>query len=246
MPVYIRSGELDIPAPSISTLDSEDEDGVFLLDPELVVDELPQPFRMIDKILTGIVEDTWDVIVDRQVKREAELRRIKPPVYKPTSKIDEFSGSTCITHSGDERFLFVAPEAGGLVAHDAATHEKVAEWLCPDVCVETMTCKPIGPQCYLLATVDDMGFARLVLMASDTFHVVHIINEQIEGNPKSNAVKFELSSSGDYCGLSLQSGGSAWVDFYKLPRDTWMREVDNAQKESLKRAQMSNESIDNN
>uniref|UniRef100_H2Y1Y1 Uncharacterized protein n=1 Tax=Ciona intestinalis TaxID=7719 RepID=H2Y1Y1_CIOIN len=231
MPVYIRSGELNIPAPSISTVDDEDEDGVYLLDPELVVDELPQPFRMIDKVLTGIVEDVWDEIVDREKKREEEMRRVRPPVYNPTSKVEEFTNLSCMVHSNDARYMFVAFETGDLVAFDAVTHDRVAQWVSPDetICFEKLNCAVIGTQTYLLATIDDMGFSRLIVFTGDGFHVIQLLNEQPEGSPKSNAVKFQLSVNGDFCGLSLECEGVSWVDFYKLPRDNWLREIENAQ-----------------
>ena len=38
----------------------EEYPGDFLQDPELWVDQLPQPFRMIDDILLGMLENAWD------------------------------------------------------------------------------------------------------------------------------------------------------------------------------------------
>ena len=48
-----------------SAFDAVENDDQFLNDPSLFRDELPQPFRMINKVLDEILETTWDVIVDR-------------------------------------------------------------------------------------------------------------------------------------------------------------------------------------
>ena len=50
MPVYLRKdeGEPSLQTPSISEFKLKDED--FVLDPEILFDYLPQPYRMIDKV----------------------------------------------------------------------------------------------------------------------------------------------------------------------------------------------------
>ena len=50
MPVYLRKeeGEPSLQTPSISEFKLKDND--FILDPEILFDYLPQPFRMIDKV----------------------------------------------------------------------------------------------------------------------------------------------------------------------------------------------------
>ncbi|XP_076799664.1 WD repeat-containing protein 93-like [Clavelina lepadiformis] len=244
MPVYIRSGELDIPAPSLGSEDSDD-DNTFLLDPEQFVDELPQPFRLIDKFLYLFLDDVWNDIVAREKARVEYAKKIHPPIYSPSLILSK--GVTCICHSGDVCFLFAALETGELVSYDAATHEIITQWSPAEVnaCIEAMECVLIGPNVHLLATIDDMGFAKLIIFAVNNFFEVQVLNEQPEGNPKSNCMKFQLSKHGDFCGIGLECQDTAWLEFYKLPRDAWIQEIENAQRDSLKNAQISSESLNN-
>nr|CAB3267738.1 WD repeat-containing protein 93-like [Phallusia mammillata] len=245
MPVYIRAGEPDIPAPSISSIESDDESGVFILDPEQVVDELPQPFRMIDRTLCRLLDETWDKIVERAEARAKEARRVRPPLHSATRSVTEFADSTAMCHSSDVRYLFVGFESGELAAFDAVTYNKISEWSIKEYSanVEFIRCVVIGPQIHVITMIDDMGFARLLAFANETFYPIQLLNEQGEGLPKTNAVKFTISQNGDFCGLALECDGTSWLEVYKLPRDNWLSEIDIAQKNALKKAQASSETL---
>ena len=237
MPVYIRQGELEIPAPSVSSVDTNEQD-VFVLDPEMVVDTLPQPYRMLNKILDRLLDDTWETIVEREAQREAARKIEIPPLFQAHSTVDAFASATCICHSGDGRYIFVSFETGEISAFDSANLNRIAEWKSEEVnaCFEYVTTDIIGPNIHLLATVDDMGFARLYAFVDEAFYLIYLFNEQPEGSPKSNAKKFDLSKHGDFCGLALECDGSAWIEIYKIPRDSWIREIEVAQKDLAKRS----------
>ena len=57
--------------------DSDTED--FLQDPEMWGDKLPQPYRMIDRILKELLESVWDCIEQRELERQRENTRVKLP-----------------------------------------------------------------------------------------------------------------------------------------------------------------------
>lgn len=86
MPVYIRKNVSYTP-PSLENIPAELEDD-FINDPELLRDELPQPFRMIDKTLTNLLDDTWDVISKREEERIAEANKVRPPQYESSLQLD--------------------------------------------------------------------------------------------------------------------------------------------------------------
>ena len=57
-----------------SFADNRDE-GDFAVDPDQLHDKLPQPFRLVDKILNGLFEDAWGLIAKRQSDMEFEANR---------------------------------------------------------------------------------------------------------------------------------------------------------------------------
>jgi len=244
MPVYIRRGELDIPVPSISSVEEDDQDS-YLLDPAMVVDELPQPYRMLDKLLGQFLDDVWELIVYRQRKREEAARIVNPPRIVASSTVDDFNKKTAMCSSDDGRYTFVAYQSGELIAFDAFSIVRIADWSSEEMnaCFEQIEAAVIGPNIHLLATIDDMGFARLFLFVNDAFYFIQLLNEQPEGGAKSNARKFDLSKNGDFCGVALECEGNAWLEVYKIPRDNWLREIESAQKEHAKRQPASDMSL---
>ena len=244
MPVYIRRGELEIPVPSISSVEEDDQDS-YLLDPAMVVDELPQPYRMLDKLLSQFLDDVWELITEREKKREEEARIVNPPLIEPSSVAEEFNKKTVMCNSDDERYAFVAYQSGELVAFDALNFTRIADWSSEEMnaCFEQLHAAVIGPNIHLLAAVDDMGFARLFVFVNNAFYFVQLLNEQTEGAAKTNARKFDLSKNGDFCGLALESEGNSWLEIYKFPRDNWLREIESAQKDLAKRQLTSETSL---
>jgi len=60
----------------------------FLTDPELLRDNLPQPYRMIDKTLSCLLDDTWEIIAKLEEDKLAEANRVRPPMYEPSVQLD--------------------------------------------------------------------------------------------------------------------------------------------------------------
>ena len=83
MPVYLRHANL-LSAPSASLNSEIPENDVwdFLQDPTLMVDELPQPFRLVNKLVFQLIDIAWETIDDRESEKIAEAARYKPPEYK--------------------------------------------------------------------------------------------------------------------------------------------------------------------
>ena len=53
--------------------------GDFLQDPELWRDRLPQPFRMVDRLLEELLARTWEEIEFRRSERQSQPARISSP-----------------------------------------------------------------------------------------------------------------------------------------------------------------------
>ena len=81
MPVYLRHANL-LSAPSLNSEIPENDVWDFLQDPTLMVDELPQPFRLVNKLVFQLIDIAWETIDDRESEKIAEAARYKPPEYK--------------------------------------------------------------------------------------------------------------------------------------------------------------------
>ncbi len=75
MSVHVRR-QYDIPTPSISEDGCDESD--FLQDPAQRWDDLPQPFRFINKLLTNIFEEAWEIANSREVERITSASKIRP------------------------------------------------------------------------------------------------------------------------------------------------------------------------
>lgn len=236
MPLYIRNRQLDIPTPTISSVASEDEAIAFISDPEQMFDELPMPFRLIDKIIYKIVEDSWENITKRQIERELDAKRFKPPCKNPDRVFEEYDSVSCISTSLKDK-LFVA-HGSKLKLKQLDNDGGDIKWQTEDnSSIESLTCVALDNDYSAVGIVDDMGFGKLLVVAESTFHVVRVMNEQTEGSAKSNLTKFEFSDDGEFCACAFECGDDAWVEIYKIPKDSWAKEIDIVKKEFIKKSE---------
>lgn len=75
----------EIPPPSEKDWLQEDED-FFLLDPDRRRDVLPQPLRMISKLVLQVFESAMEIIERREMLREAQKRKVQPKKCFPTGE----------------------------------------------------------------------------------------------------------------------------------------------------------------
>lgn len=85
MPVYIRKNVSYTPL-SLDKMELED-DKDFLMDPEQLWDTLPQPYRMINKILTQLIDSAWEIIDDKDRSHADEAFKINAPKYDDPVKL---------------------------------------------------------------------------------------------------------------------------------------------------------------
>lgn len=80
MPIYLpRKINYSPPPPSDI---AEDPDSDFIQDPDKFRDKLPQPYRMIDKMLTKILDMAWDIIDHRETEKIQDEAKYRPPVQE--------------------------------------------------------------------------------------------------------------------------------------------------------------------
>lgn len=77
---------LGIPPPSEKDWPKEDEEDFFLLDPDRKCDGLPQPFRMINKLVMQVFESAMEIIERREMLQEAQKLKVQPQKCFPTAE----------------------------------------------------------------------------------------------------------------------------------------------------------------
>lgn len=85
LPVFTQKGLLEVPSPTEDWCRDDEEDYVFK-DPDWELNSLPQPYRMISRLVNLLLDRSWEVIEERRTLRETELSRIWPTVYPPVSE----------------------------------------------------------------------------------------------------------------------------------------------------------------
>lgn len=83
--------------------DDSSED--YLQDPELWVDRLPQPFRMIDGLLQELLSRTWEAIETRELQQETERTRVRIPKAIAERAVEGVRGVRTIEAGRDVVFV---------------------------------------------------------------------------------------------------------------------------------------------
>ncbi|XP_078098002.1 WD repeat-containing protein 93 [Mustelus asterias] len=220
---------LAVPTPSEHNFNEGDEEDYYLKDPELRIDELPQPFRMIDKLIGCIVDNAWESIERREAEREAEKLKIKPPTRESSEEIQVPGTLNCFANSVHGNYIF-AGISEGVAVLNMEDHTVKSVWNMEGIEIAALQVRHVGGQLYLLAALDDMGVARLLFSYSDVFSLIKVFNAFDNVTEKIICSKFELSEGGDYAGLMLEGKGESWLEVHRLPKDSWVQELDQFEK----------------
>ena len=119
---------------------SDDEDdcpGDYLQDPALWIDELPQPFRMLDRLLNEILHRSWEMIECREVERQREAAKVRIPEITEWSRVseqlddqDREGEGVCSVRCGSEGHVFMRGSNGFTVLRalkEGNSWERVAQ-----------------------------------------------------------------------------------------------------------------------
>ncbi|KAM6980558.1 WD repeat-containing protein 93 [Aplochiton taeniatus] len=227
MSVYIRKGLAHIPGPSDSDQSEDDEDS-FLKDPDQLQDQLPQPFRMIDKVLNRILDMAWDIIRESESEREsaekAEQSNKTVPVLQLEGKFKLPERTNCLVCSDDGRYIFMG-HSQGLSVCTTCSLVCVSAWLEDRLEITSIHITGLGETAYLVGTIDDMGVARLYTFHTDIINLLKVFNEAEDLNQRSLCMKFELSKGGDFGALSISCNGAQCLEVYRFPKELWLKEL---------------------
>lgn len=233
MPVYLRRNQNFTPSSLADFASDEYDESDFLQDPDQYRDELPQPFRMINKILICLVDDAWEYISAREQKRIIDSLKIRPPKYESTVAIQDVS-VTCMDPSPDGSIVAMTTNSGVAVV-DATTHAMMASYEAgyPYTSVHV---SQLSHNVYLLASISKSGAADLYLYSSEKIYLVENLTEQQEGGSKMRSSRFIASPGAHFVGVFMEnsSGTEGVLNVHKLPRDVWTKEIEQALEKSSK------------
>ncbi|NWT64984.1 WDR93 protein, partial [Prunella himalayana] len=221
--VNSRQHPRGIPPPSGKDWPKEDEENFFLLDPDRKREVLPQPFRMIHKLVMEVFESAVEIIERREKLREAQKRKVQPKKCFPTAEFQVTEGANCLAVSG--KYVFVG-QSVGLSAFNTCDLKDVCAWDAAKTEICAIQASALGNECHVLLAVDEMGLAWLFCFHKESFLLIKILNEVEDISQQSPCVEVVLSPGGDYAGILLQGNTKAWLEIYQLPKDSWLTEME--------------------
>ncbi|KAL6047423.1 hypothetical protein STEG23_011004 [Scotinomys teguina] len=221
----LSKGPLEIPSPTEADWPKDDEKDFAFWDVDHELDSLPQPYRMINKLVNHVFDRSWEVIEEREALREIEKKRILPTIYPPVAEIQLNKKPGGMAVSQD--YLFVGG-AKGFSIYNMQSFKRMYVWEKFKVDVISIWATDLGNE-VLIVPVDELGIVRLFYLYKDSLFLIKAINEMEDTSKQNTCVKMELSQSGDYAAFLLQGAGEVWLEVYKLPKETWLKEVEHPQ-----------------
>ncbi|NXS00162.1 WDR93 protein, partial [Oxylabes madagascariensis] len=212
-----RKHPLGNPPPSEKDWPKEEEENFFLLDPDQKRDEVPQHLRMIDKLVTQVLESAMETIQRR------EMLKVQPKKCFPTAEFQVTERANCLAVSG--KYVFVGLSVG-LAAFNTCDFKDVCAWDAAKTEICAIHASDLGNECHVLLAVDEMGLAWLFCFHRASFLLVKTLNEVEDISQRSTCVEVVLSRGGDYAGILLQGNTKAWLEIYQLPKDSWLTEME--------------------
>ncbi|KAM6257446.1 WD repeat-containing protein 93 isoform 2-T3 [Porphyrio hochstetteri] len=223
MAVYTREHPLEIPPPSEKDWLKEDEEDFFLLDPDRKRDALPQPFRMIHKLVMLVFENAMEIIERKEMLREAQKLKVQPTKCFPSDEFQVTGRANCLAVSGS--YIFVGLSVG-LAAFRVSDCKEICAWDAVKTEICAIHASHLGNDCHVLLAVDEMGLVWLFCFDKESFLLIKVLNEMEDMSKRSACVEVVLSPGGDYAGVLLQDSTKAWLEIYRLPKDSWLKETE--------------------
>ncbi|KFW07967.1 WD repeat-containing protein 93, partial [Eurypyga helias] len=214
---------LEIPPPSEKDWLKEDEEDFFLQDPDQKRDALPQPFRMVNKLVRLVFENAMEIIERKEMLREAQTLKIQPTKVFPTAEFQVTGRINCLAVSG--KYVFVGLSVG-LAAFRVSDCKEICAWDAVKMEICAIHASDLGNERYVLLAVDEMGLVWLFCFHEESFLLVKILNEMEDISKQSTCVEVVLSPGGDYAGVLLQGNTKAWLEVHRLPKDSWLKEME--------------------
>ncbi|NXU58663.1 WDR93 protein, partial [Turnix velox] len=220
---HIHRHPLEIPPPSEEDWLKDDEEDFFLQDPDRKRDAVPQPFRMIHKLVMMVFDNAMEIIERREMLREAQKLKVQPKKLFPAAEFQVTGRANCLVVSG--KYIFVGLSEG-LAAFNMSDCTEICAWDAVKVEICIIHASDLGNECHVLLAVDEMGLVWLFCFHKESLLLVKTLNEVEDISKRSTSEEVVLSPGGDYAGVLLQGNTKAWLEIYRLPKDSWLKEME--------------------
>ncbi|XP_031242940.1 WD repeat-containing protein 93 isoform X2 [Mastomys coucha] len=221
----LAKGPLEVPSPTESDWPKDDEKDFFFKDLDRELDSLPQPYRMINKLVNYLFDRSWEIIEERNSLREVEKNWTVPAIYPPSAEIqfNKMPGGMAVSQD----YVFIGGPKGFSI-YNLHNYKKIYVLEKFKADVTSIWATDLGNDA-LIVPVDEMGIVRLFYLSKDSLYLIKAINEVDDPSKQSTCVKTEISQNGDYAAFFFQGAGDVWLEVYKLPKELWLKEVEHPQ-----------------
>lgn len=144
-----------------ATPPSEDEgEDNFVADPDQIFDELPQPFRLVDKTLRNIFDGAWEIIEGIEERKALKRSKAVLPLFDLGNQLSEYSRTSCVCTVADGSYLFLC-FSNGLAVIDSLIGTTVAWFEDPGNSIVQISACCLQEGFYLISTLDNEGNAPI-------------------------------------------------------------------------------------
>ena len=201
-------------------------DASFVLDPAKLYDDLPQPFRLIDKTVDYVFDKAWEAIQEIELRTTELGLGGKLPVFDHAERLSDFPQATLMCSSLDGKFFFLVANNGVIYALDAMTSCLIAH----NDELQGMNMKTLSTGCleedkHLVCAQLENGTAVICALSGSNLHVLRVFNEDA-GDKGSVTSYIDVSFDGNYLALGWRIPlKSTWLEIYKIPKEFWCNEI---------------------
>ncbi|CAH8652474.1 unnamed protein product [Schistosoma rodhaini] len=196
-------------------------------DPELTFDDLPMPFKMLDKLLWNIFEETWNLIEAKEKHGSKKFIFQQSCLQKLDVNVD-IENIHIFTIVGQYLFRIFENQ---ISAYDLNDLKLISEWnylngLNSCSVIRTFKTIQYDKNVILQLIINDSGQLSLVMFVEGLFIPIKQINL-----PSDSLLYHTLNGKISRCGkyfISLNEdsiNSKIWLEVYRLPVDVWMKEI---------------------
>jgi len=184
-----------------------------LWDPAKAVDKLPQPYRMIDKILADIIETTLELCVAKDKQKKVKIAMHIDTVFSPHATLVAEGFASCFTTVGVAGMAVVGTTKGELCAHTARDPLQVGRHKAHETCVSALDIGHVaatGTKVVLSASRGTLAVHEVVIRTSDLRALAAVALPVDPDMPPGEApAKIYLSTNAGHAAVCWPSGAVA-------------------------------------